>query len=399
MGGVYIIRAAKFLPGEPVDNTEIDRYFGAVSREHRVAKRITLQNNRIRTRHYAMDPVTKKTRFSNAEMTVLAIRGLEGPGFNLDEIELLACGTSSPDQLVPSHTTMVHGELKNPVCEVAGVSGICCSGVYAIKYGYLSILSGEHKNAVAAGSELLSSFMSDDNFNISITGKDVNHLDKEPIDAFESAFLRWMLSDGAGAFLLQNAPNPEGISLKIEWIDLKSYANELETCMYAGALKTEEGRVKGWREFHLDERNAKELFAFKQDVKLLNGNMTRIAIKEHLKWVVQRYALKVDEIDYFLPHLSSFYFKEEIHRYMQEIGFDIPLSRWFTNLGYVGNIGAAAIFVMLEELMNEGLPGIDTNGEIIDREERTPLKKGERLLCGIPESGRFTNAFMLLTVV
>ena len=399
MKGVYIVKTGKFLPGNPVSNEEMDNYLGLLSREHKIAKRITLQNNRIRSRYYAMDPVTKSTRYSNAEMTAKAIRAMEDADFSIRDIALLACGTSSPDQLVPSHTTMVHGELESPVCEVGGVSGICCSGMYAIKYGYLSILSGEHSEAVAAGSELLSSFMGDKNFNISVSGGEVNRLDKEPINTFESAFLRWMLSDGAGAMLLRDTPAAGRISLKIEWIDLKSYAGELETCMYAGAVKTEEGTIRGWREFPLDERSAKELFAFKQDVKLLNGNMSRIAIKEHLRGVVARRGLRVDEIDYFLPHLSSFYFKDEIHRYMQEIGFDVPLSRWFTNLGYVGNIGAAAIFVMLEELMNEGVPVIDENGEITDRGERTPLKKGQKLLCGIPESGRFTNAFMLLTVV
>lgn len=399
MGSVYIVKAAKFLPGDPVSNSEMDRYFTVLSREHRVAKRITLQNNKITSRHYAMDPETKATRYSNAEMTVQAIKAMEDETFSLDDIEFLACGTSSPDQLVPSHTTMVHGELKSPLCEVAGVSGICCSGIYAIKYGFLSILAGEHKRAVATGSELLSSFMRDQNFDIAVSDGDVTKLASEPINTFESAFLRWMLSDGAGAMLLSDTPADRGRSLRIEWIDLKSYAGELETCMYAGAKKTENGTIKGWREFSLDERSARELFAFKQDVGLLNGNMSRIAIKEHLKRVVAGHGLKVDDVDFFLPHLSSFYFKDEIHRDMREIGFEVPLSRWFTNLGYVGNVGAAAIFLMLEELMNEGVPVTDENGEITDRSKRTPLQKGRKLLCGIPESGRFTSAFMLLTVV
>jgi 3-oxoacyl-[acyl-carrier-protein] synthase-3 len=84
---------------------------------------------------------------------------------------------------------------------------------------------------------------------------------------------------------------------------------------------------------------------------------------------------------------------------MKGIGFDLPRSRWFTNLPYVGNIGAAAIYLILDELMHLGLPEIDEMGEVIDRQQRTPLQKGQKLLCGIPESGRFTNAFMLLTVV
>ena len=42
------------------------------------------------------------------------------------------------------------------------------------------------------------------------------------IIAFEKDFLRFMLSDGAGAALLQSVPNPSGLSLKIEWIEQRS---------------------------------------------------------------------------------------------------------------------------------------------------------------------------------
>lgn len=36
--------------------------------------------------------------------------------------------------------------------------------------------------------------------------EDMQMLEENPILAFEKDFLRWMLSDGAGAFLLQNKP-------------------------------------------------------------------------------------------------------------------------------------------------------------------------------------------------
>jgi 3-oxoacyl-[acyl-carrier-protein] synthase-3 len=40
-------------------------------------------------------------------------------------------------------------------------------------------------------------------------------LDKRPELAFEKDFLRWMLSDGAGAMLLQPQPRARGLSLRI----------------------------------------------------------------------------------------------------------------------------------------------------------------------------------------
>lgn len=50
--------------------------------------------------------------------------------------------------------------------------------------------------------------------------------------AFEKDFLRWMLSDGSGAALLQTEPNKEGLSLKIDFLETRSYAGQYETCMY-----------------------------------------------------------------------------------------------------------------------------------------------------------------------
>ncbi len=59
-----------------------------------------------------------------------------------------------------------------------------------------------------------------------------------------------MLSDGASAVYLQNQPTPDGISLRIDWIDIHSFANELDVCMYAGANKLADGSLKGWRDYN-----------------------------------------------------------------------------------------------------------------------------------------------------
>ena len=62
----------------------------------------------------------------------------------LKEIELLSCGTSSPDQMMPSHGVMVHGWLpETNAIEVVSPSGVCCAGMHAFKYAYLSIKTGD----------------------------------------------------------------------------------------------------------------------------------------------------------------------------------------------------------------------------------------------------------------
>lgn len=399
MPEVFITRVGAFLPGDAIDNEAMGAFVSELDQGHKVARRMTLRNSRIKQRYYALDPKDGSLNYSNAQMTAHAIRSLADERFALSDIDLVACGSSTPDQLLPSHTSMVHGELKNPSCEIASFSGVCCTGVAAMKYGFLSVLSGQKRNAVATGSELVSSYLTDKNFTLSISGAELDELHHKPIYAFESAFLRWMLSDGAGAVLMQSTPRESGLSLKVEWIEVISYADRYDACMYAGAQKQEDGSLKGWREYDLNEGNAKTLFAIKQDVKLLNNNMTRLAVEEHLKVLKEKYGLQAETIDHFFPHLSSNYFKNEVYDYLKKIGMEIPFEKWFTNLSYVGNVGSASIYMMLEEAFNRGIPTLDDDGLPDPAKPRRMLQRGETILCAVPESGRFSNAFMLLKVV
>jgi len=91
--------------------------------------------------------------------------------------------------------------------------------------------------------------------------------------------------------------------------------------------------------------------------------------------------LKPEDVDWLVPHISSMFFQEPLREEMARRGFDVPAEKWFTNLMYKGNTGAASLPIILEELHKSG-----------------KLKPGERILCAIPESARFTFACMHLTV-
>src|SRR5690606_32418904 len=129
-------------------------------------------------------------------------------------------------------------------------------------------ISGNSKNAVCTGSERVSSWLRAEKFHQE--AEKLKELEENPIIAFEKDFLRWMLSDGAGAFLLTNQPNQSRISLKIHWVQGTSFAHELETCMYAGETKQENGQIKSWSDISPDEWLNNSVFAIKQDIKLLD---------------------------------------------------------------------------------------------------------------------------------
>lgn len=379
---VYINDISAFLPNWPVNNAEMETVLGQVGPRPSRTRRIVLRNNGIRQRHYAIDPVSGETTHSNAQLTANAIRKLCNGRLSPEELDLLVCGTSTPDQHLPNHAVMVHGELGGQPCEVIGTSGICMAGMTALKHAWLAVQCEQAHRAVATGSEQASTYM-----RARMLQQAERHTEDEvatrPELAFDADFLRWMLSDGAGAVLLEPTPATQGLSLRVDWIETMSFAHDLETCMYAGATKQDNGRLVGWRDYPDAGRMLSDhALAIKQDVRLLNENIVHYTMGRGLQRTLEKHPMNPADIDWFLPHYSSEYFRDKLHEEMQAVCFDLPQERWFTNLSTRGNTGSASIYLMLEELF---------------RNNR--LSAGERLLCFVPESGRFSSAFMHLTAV
>ncbi len=377
MKDVYITRVSKFLPNEPVENDFMEEKLGVINKKPSKARRIVLRNNQIKTRYYAINGNGEVTH-NNADLTKEAIKQLCDDNFTVNDIQLLSCGTTSPDQLIPAHASMVHGLLTGSgSMEVNTASGACCSGMNALKYGFMAIKAGIVTNSVCVGSERSSTWLNSDKFNEEV--KHLEALEEQPIIAFNKEFIRWMLSDGAAAFLLQDKPGKE-LSLKIEWMEAYSYADELEACMYAGGDKQEDGSIKSWTEFKTTDWTENSVFAVKQDVKLLGENILVKGV-DCLKKAITKNNVLPSDITYYLPHISSYYFKEGLFEEMKAQNVEIPWENWFMNLSKVGNVGAASIYLMLEELANSG-----------------KLKKGDKILLSVPESARFSYAYAYLTV-
>jgi len=348
-----------------------------VSERSSKAQAIVLRNNGIKTRYYAFRD--GKSTHTNAQLAAFAVQQLFDEKLPIEKLQVLSAATATPDQLLPSHASMVHGIIGDHPMEITSATGSCCSGLQAMKYAFMAVRSGSADMVVSCSSEKVSNWMNASRFQAEADNLDL--LTENPIIAFEKDFLRFMLSDGAGAALLQNSPNNDGISLAIEWIEIRSYANELAPCMYAGAIKNEDNTLTGWNDMNVSDWAGQSIFSIKQDTRLL-GNHIIAKGGAYLNELKEKYQLSPDKIDYFLPHLSSEYFKKEMIACQKKIGMEIPEEKWFYNLGKVGNIGSASSYVMLEELFYSGR-----------------LKKGDHILVMVPESSRFIYAYMYLTVV
>ncbi len=375
MNKVYITSAGIFLPNQPVSNENMENFLGKIHGKSSAVKNRMLRQNGIESRHYAMDEKQQSTH-SNAQMASLAVeQALERSTLQPKDVQLLATGTTQGDLPVPGFASMVHGESSLSKCEVASFQSVCASGMMAVKNAYSQILSGEKQNAVCVGSEFASRLFKASRF-------EAQYGDTHQITSvsFDTEFLRWMLSDGAGALVLENQKRQEGLSLRMDWIDLVSHAHQFPECMYTGKNDNKNPREATWLDYpdYASAANAGAI-NLKQDIRLLD-QVVKTGVAHYFELIDQG-KIKVEDIDWLCCHYSSEFFKAPIKELMQKGGALIPDEKWFSNLSTKGNTGAASIYIMLEELMYSG-----------------KLKEGDTILCMVPESGRFITSFMQLTV-
>ncbi len=382
---VYITAAGAYLPGEPVDNDRIENVLGLIDGKPSRLKNRILKSNGIKTRHYALDADGHTTEL-NEELAVKAVQAaLAHSRLTLDDVEMLATGTTQGDVPIPGFASMVHGRLGGRPMEILSAGGVCCSSMAALSSAYRAVATRQRQNAVVVGSELVSRSLKGSKFRrASHAPLEDRHLDglRASYRDFDADFLRWMLSDGAGSLVLESKPHPETPSLRIDWIELKSYANEYETCMYTGIAHKDSPRVGNtWLDLAtISEADGAELMRIRQDTDLL-PQIVKLSVEEYLR-LIKGGCIVPEQLDHLLCHYSSHFFKGEIVRLLHEAHLSIPEDKWFTNLYTKGNTGAASIFIMLEEALNGGR-----------------FKPGEKILLMVPESGRFTVSFALLTCV
>ncbi len=192
------------------------------------ARRIVLRNNGIRSRHYAIDPATGAFTHSNAHLAAEALRGLD-----LVNVEVLACGTSCADQLMPGHAVMVHGELGIPPARWCRLPASAPPASGALKYAYLAVLAGQAGKAVASGSERASGgllarlYEPESAHRVAETGRQPGNRLREGFPALDAVRRRRRLPGR------RPSRGPDGLSLRIDWIDILSQADSMPVCMYA----------------------------------------------------------------------------------------------------------------------------------------------------------------------
>ena len=363
----YLTGFGRYLPGEPVDNAGIvSRLGGDDAVTERIRRRV-LDANGIRTRHYALDDDGEPTEL-NEELAVKALRAaLDDRGMDAADLRMLATATTMGDVLVPGFASMVHGRLGGGPMQLLSASGVCASSLAALDAAVSKVRLGDHPRVAVVGSELASRSLRQTRFDGIRAGMD-------------SHFLRWMLSDGAGAVVVEFQPHPNRPSLRVDWVRHVSLAHEHDVCMRAGMDGIDPVVGQTWQDVPIDEAEAAGMFVLRQDVGVLD-DLAGAGLAQ-FEELVDIGLVDVHHLDHVLCHYSTNMFRDLAFDGLRRRIPTLDTSRWFSNLETCGNTGAASIFIALEEAWRTGR-----------------FSPGETILLAVPESGRFAFAFAHLTVV
>ncbi|MDQ3189367.1 MAG: iron-containing redox enzyme family protein [Pseudomonadota bacterium] len=324
-----------------------------------------LADNGIEHRYYATGP-DGETRCSAAYMAAEAVRTcIDGAGLTLDDIQMLCTGTAGGDATLPGFANMVQGELASPPMATSSHSGVCAAGLAALEHAAMALDGARINRALVATSEVPSRLFKRSRF--ASRGYDID---------FDAHFLRWMLSDAAGAWLLEREPYGTH-PLQLLDVHLRSFGGDYPVCMQVGLAAESSQSYLDYESFAAAEADG--AYALRQNIRLL-PNLFDVAIHEYVR-LTQSGWIDPARIDHFLCHYSSQRFAPVVRDLLDKAGLTIPDERWYSNLKWRGNTGAASIFVMLHDFLQ-------------DRR----VKPGERILCFVPESSRFTVGYVLLEV-
>ncbi len=357
----YVTQTASYLPGPARGNDEIEHYLGSLDGEAEVRQRVLAMNG-ITSRHYAQDRDQRPTEdvYEMGRRAVAACLESAAPDVPVTHI---AAGTTFAPLAAPGYASILHGRLGETgmvtrPTEIASHAGICSSAAAALVNAVRTIERGEHRASLVVGAEHASEVLKSSS--IRPVDDRAEHENVRNSRWFMSVFLRFMLSDGAGAFLLQDRPAAEGLSLRVDWVHSRSFANQAPLCMT------------------LESRTA----LLSQDLSVLSSHFFPSA-DQFVADAMQTHGDTLDAHTVVLPHMSSFFFRKRMERVIAahcEDG-DNPVPYW-TNLATAGNTGSASIYVMLDEYLRRG-----------------ELQSGDRVLLFVPESGRFNFVFVSLTAV
>ncbi|RMF86258.1 MAG: hypothetical protein D6744_00010 [Planctomycetota bacterium] len=228
---VRIAGTGSFLPNAPVGIDRIDDVLGHI---HDAPKRVQsfmqsvgrrmLEHGGVQRRFFAIDPETHELTHSVAGLAEPAARAaLADAGRRPEDVDLLLISSPSSDRSTPPTSALLQARLGIERCAEMEIHSNCSGMGKAMQVAYDSLRVGRYRTALVVYSQLSSAYLRAAYFNQAKMTK-------------TQAALRYILSDGAGAAVLESCDCTGDDELRTEVLGtyVESIGGRLDPAMTCG---------------------------------------------------------------------------------------------------------------------------------------------------------------------
>ena len=257
----------------------------------------------IKSRHIAVEETTMSMSVEAAK------KALESAKTNPEELDLIIAATASADDIVPTLACRVQAQLGATNAFAFDIGAACSGFMYAMAVADAYFHTGRCKKALLIGAETLSKLMDwTDRSTCVLFGDGAGAV---VVSAEENSLLSMVQgSDGAGGMALQGI-NRVTCNPFCDNEQVRDYVHMDGPAVYKFAVRTV---PKAIRE------------------ALAQANLTE------------------EDVDYFLLHQANIRIIESVAGRLKQ-----PMEKFPTNLEECGNVSAASVPILLEQVCREGL--------------------------------------------
>ena len=244
--------------------------------------------------------------------TKAAQQALERAGLKAEDIDIIVCATTTPDQIMPSTGALIQAQLGAVNAAGMDVFAACSGFLYGITMVESMIRTGQIRYALVIGAEVLTKY--------------VDYTDRGTCVIF---------GDGAGAAVLGPVEEGKGIlATKIR------SDGRYEEQLYAPGGGTKLGTT------HETIDNREHFF------KMKGNELFKVAVRsmaEISKEMLDKTGYTIEDVDLVIPHQANQRITDAV---ASRLG--VLEEKVYSNIAYHGNTSSASIPIALDECIESG---------------------------------------------
>jgi 3-oxoacyl-[acyl-carrier-protein] synthase-3 len=298
-----IVGTGTYLPARRVTNDDLVTQMGIDTSDSWIRERTGIGARRIA----AADEATSDMS------TAAAKQALEMAKLDAKDIDVIIVGTISPDMPFPAAAAFVQAKLGNHDAACFDVSAACAGSLYALSIADAFIKSGQYRNALVIGAELLTRI--------------VDWSDRASCVLF---------GDGAGAMVLKPETRPEHGILSTH-LHTDGRQTNILNIPGGGSRAPFSQKVLDARD-HLVKMNGREVYK------------TAVRALEHVSHeALDKNGVKPKDVTHVIAHQANLRILEAVMKRLE-----IPLEKCHLNIEEVGNTSSASVPLTLDQANRKG---------------------------------------------